>query len=388
MPAPLRLPRAVYAYFHRQWRNELTGCGKVLVWSIALSGLGTVSVQMPLYQLFCALVMLLAAASGACSLLRPKVAMFVTLPARATAGASVAGRATLTNRRRWLPAFDVCVGFYDLPDGFAPTPETVAVPYLPAGGTAEATFTLRPTRRGRVDLPPLRAWSTFPFHIGRGGGRTGRTVGSLLVRPAFARLDRFPLPAGGGRGDGGAAAGRREGHSPEFLGNRELLPGEHAVRLDARAWARTGRPIVRQYREENPAGVAVLFDPRTAPPERGSASPERFEAAVSRAAAACEAVGRGGGELVLFAAGSDLHRFRPGAGRAALDAALDALAVVSPLDPEGAGDPFAGADLWAGLNDAAAVALVTADGPASPALLRRLAAGGRRVLSVPGGTNP
>ena len=381
MRALFRLPSAVYGYFHRQWRNELTGCGKALVWCIALSGIGTVSVQMPLYQAFCALVMLLAAASGACSLLRPKVTMTVALPERAVAGVPVAGRATLTNTRR-VPAFDVCVGFYDLPEQFAAPPETVAVSYLPAGGTAGATFALRPLRRGRWELPPLRAWSTFPFHIGRGGGRTGHPAGTLLVRPAFAPIDRLPIPAGGGRGGGGGDAGRREGHSAEFLGNRELLPGELGVRLDARAWARTGRPVVRQYREETPAGVAVVFDPRVAE----GAPPERFEAAVSRAAAACEAVGRNAGELTLFAAGSEVRRFRPGAGRGALESALDALAVVVPWEPDRGGDPFAGAaGLWSGLGEVAAVVLITADAAPRGALLARLGAGGRTVLSVPGG---
>ncbi len=378
MPAPLRLPKLAYEYFQRQWRNELTTCGKALVWSIALSGIGTVSVQMPLYQAFCALVMLLAVASGACSLLRPKVAMTVSLPERATAGTPIVGRATLTNRRR-VPAFDVCVGFYDLPAAFGPVPEEVATPYLPAKGTAEATFTLRPLRRGRYALPPLRAWSTFPFHIGRGGGRTGHPVGELLVRPSFTPLDRLPLPAGGGRGVGGGESGRREGHSAEFLGNRDLLPGELGVRLDARAWARTGRPVVRQYREEHPAGVAVVFDPRTAE----GTPPDRFEAAVSRAAAACEAVGRNGGNLVLFAAGADVHRFRAATGRAALETAWDALAVVAPAEP--GEDPFAGSSLWSWLEDAAAVALVSANDAVGGTLVRRLGAGGRTVLSAPGG---
>ncbi|QDT16169.1 DUF58 domain-containing protein [Alienimonas californiensis] len=378
MLALLRLPKVVYDYFQRQWRNELTVCGKALVWCIALSGIGTVSVQMPLYQAFCALVMLLAVASGACSLLRPKVTMDVLLPERATAGSPVVGRATLTNRRR-VPAFDVCVGFYDLPNEFAPTAETVAVPYLPGKGTAEASFTLRPRWRGRYELPPLRAWSTFPFHIGRGGGRTGQAIGSLLVRPRFHPLDRLPLPAGGGRGGNGGESGQREGHSAEYLGNRDLVPGELGVRLDARAWARTGRPVVRQYREERPAGVAVVFDPRCSP----DAPPERFEAAVSRAAAVCEAVGRNGGDLVLFAAGAEVCRFRGGTGRAALETALDALAVVEPADPRS--DPFAGPALWAGLDEVAAVALIASDDAAPGALAARLGAGGRTVISTPGG---
>ena len=342
----------------------------MLVWCIALSGVGTVSVQMPLYQAFCALVMLLAVASGACSLLRPKLTLAPAPPARATAGAAAEGTVTLTNRRRWLPAFDVCVGFYDLPDAFAETPEAVAVPYLPAGATATAAFVLRPVRRGRHELPPLRAWSTFPFSIGRGGGRRGAAVGSLLVRPAFESLASFPLPAGGGRGDGGTDAGNRPGESPEFLGNRELLPGEHARRLDVRAWARTGRPVVRQYREERPAGVALLLDPR------GDAPPERFEAAVSRAAAVAEAVGRGGGALVAFACGGPVVRFRPGDARFAAGAVLDALALAEPS----ARDPFAGGDLWAALRHASAAVVVTTGGPADPGLARRLGAGGRSVL--------
>ncbi|NNJ26715.1 hypothetical protein LzC2_28060 [Planctomycetes bacterium LzC2] len=159
------------------------------------------------------------------------------------------------------------------------------------------------------------------------------------------------------------------------------------MRLDARAWARTGRPVVRQYREERPAGVAVVFDPRTSAATSGTAADDRFEAAVSRAAAACEAVGRNGGDLALFAAGREVHRFR-GAGRAALDTALDALAVAAPVDPHD-GDPFADPAFWSGLEVVAAVVLITADaaggeGSTRGALIRRLGAGGRIVLSTPG----
>ena len=385
--AVLRLPLAVYGYFARQWQDDLTTGGKALVWCIALSGVGTVSVQMPLYQAFCALVMLLAGASGACSLLRPRVDMAHALPPRATAGGRVEGTVTLTNRRRLLPAFDVCVGFYDLPDGFGEVPERVVCPYLPAGATVTVPVELRPLRRGRHPLPPLRAWSTFPFHVGRGSSRKGEAAGSLLVRPAFTPLADFPIPGGGGRGDGGADAGTRAGESPEFLGNRELLPGEHARRLDVRAWARTGKPVVRQFREEHPAGVAVLLDPRidgADPAERA----ERFEAAVSRAAAVADAVGRGGGALALFADGAAVRRFRPGDARGAADAVLDDLALTRPVFPDepapghpAAADPFAGGELWGGLADVSAVALVSA-GPPDAGLVKRLSAGGRRVLAV------
>ena len=374
--AALRLPLAVYGYFARQWRNDLTDGGKALVWCIALSGVGTVSVQMPLYQTFCALVMLLAVASGACSVLRPRVTLAHDLPARATAGGIVTGPVTLTNRRRFLPAFDVCVGFHDLPDAFAEVPERVVCPYLPAGARATVPVELRPVRRGRHPLPPLRAWSTFPFHVGRGTSRRGEAAGSLLVRPAFRPMGDLPIPGGGGRGEGGADAGARAGESPEFLGNRELLPGEHARRLDVRAWARTGRPVVRQFREERPAGVAVLLDPR------GEPGPG-FEAAVSRAAAAADAVARGGGALALFSDGTGRLRFRPGDARGAAGAVLDELALARPVPAAECPDPFGGPGVWGSLDDVSAVVLVSA-GPPDAGLLARFEATGRRALPLPG----
>ena len=386
--AVLRLPLAVYGYFARQWQDDLTTGGKALVWCIALSGVGTVSVQMPLYQAFCALVMLLAGASGACSLLRPRVDMAHALPPRATAGGRVEGTVTLTNRRRLLPAFDVCVGFYDLPDGFAEVPGAGRLP-VPAGG-------------GDGDGPPSNsarcaAAGTRCRRCGRGARSPSTSAAAVRAkarrrgacwcgrRSRRWRTSRSPAAAGGATA--GRDAGTRAGESPEFLGNRELLPGEHARRLDVRAWARTGKPVVRQFREEHPAGVAVLLDPRidgADPAERA----ERFEAAVSRAAAVADAVGRGGGALALFADGAAVRRFRPGDARGAADAVLDDLALTRPVFPDepapghpAAADPFAGGELWGGLADVSAVALVSA-GPPDAGLVKRLSAGGRRVLAV------
>ena len=193
----------------------------------------------------------------------------------------------------------------------------------------------------------------------------------MLVRPAYVPLHDLPIPGGGGRGEGGADAGARVGESPEFLGNRELLPGEHARRLDVQAWARTGKPVVRQFREEHPAGVAVLLDPRGEPGDR-------FEAAVGRAAAAADAVGRSGGALALFADGAAVRRFRPGDARGAVDAVIDDLALAEPF---GGGDPFASGEVWGALADVSSVILVSAGG-VDAGLVKRLSAAGRTVLCV------
>ena len=363
-------PLRVYDYFRWQWKHELTAGGKTLVYAIALTGMGTVSVQLPIYQAFCALVVLLATSAGVGSLFRPTVGLEPDLPERGTAGVPLSGPVRVTNRSRFRPAFDLHVGFYDLPDAFEAPPERVAIDQLSPGESAAATVAFTPRSRGIWELPPLRAYSSFPFRVARGGW-SKTALPPLLVRPSFTPLDRLDLPAGGGRHAGGNALSNRVGNSPEFLGNREYVPGEPVRRLDVRAWARTGEPVVREFQEEQRPRVAVLLDTRGEPGEA-------FERAVSRAAAAAEAVVRGSSALAVFGAGDRVLRFAGGRGPSLLGDVLDLLAAVQPRTG-GPLDPIP-AEFTAALRDVGTVVLVGVD--PDPGRVRRVTAADVAVITL------
>ncbi len=125
------------------------------------------------------------------------------------------------------------------------------------------------------------------------------------------------------------------GHSPEYVGNREYTSGEPVRRLDFKAWARTGKPVVREYQEEYYCRIALVLD--TYVPyklAKGEAHPP-FEAAVSLTAAISDALDLDEYLIDLFAAGPEFHVFRTVGGSNRLDAVLDILAAidVSPDNP-------------------------------------------------------
>jgi len=323
-------------YFWRQWRDELTPAGKIAVWGICVTGMGTVSVLMPIYQLFFALVMLLGVAATVGYILRPQVAIIGDFPDHGTAGRPLTATFTLKNVRR-VPAYDVGLNFLGLSDAFATDLDRDLIPRLGAGESAAIPVTITPRRRGRYQLPELRAYSTFPFYLGR-SGKSGKTVSPLVVVPGFEPISALSMPIGSRYQPGGIALTSHVGESPEYVGNREYVPGEPIRRLDFRAWARTGRPVVREYQEEYYCRVALVLDTFVPPGRRQTGRGfDELEAAISLTAAVAEFLSGGEHIIDFFAAGPELHVFRSGRHTAHFENVLEILSGVEACRD----DPFA-----------------------------------------------
>jgi uncharacterized protein (DUF58 family) len=323
-------------YFWRQWRDELTPAGKIAVWSICVTGMGTVSVNMPIYQLFFALVMLLGVAATVGYFLRPHVAIIGDFPDHGTAGRPLTAMFTLKNLRR-MPAYDIGLNFLGLSDAFATELDRELIERLGAGESAAIPVTITPLRRGRYQLPELRAYSTFPFYLGR-SGKSAKAVSPLVVVPGFEPISALSMPIGSRYQPGGIALTSHVGESPEYVGNREYVPGEPIRRLDFRAWARTGRPVVREYQEEYYCRVALVLDTFIPPGRRQSGRGfDDLEAAISLTAAIAEFLSGGEHLIDLFAAGPELHVFRSGRHTAHFENVLEILSGVEACRD----DPFA-----------------------------------------------
>lgn len=370
----------IVRHLWRQWRDELTPAGKIVVWGICVTGLGTVSVLMPIYQVFFGLVTLLSVAATAGVLFRPHVRITGEFPDRATAGRPLTGMFGVRNLGR-LPAYDVGLHVLGLPEAFEAELDRNLVPRLGPGEAATIPVTLTPKRRGRYQLPDLRAYSTFPFYLGR-SGKAAKPVAPLLVLPSFEPLAGLTLPVGTRYQPGGIALTSHVGESPEYIGNREYVYGEPIRRLDFRAWARTGRPVVREYQEEYYCRIALLLDTFVAPHRRaGPAGFEDLEAAISLTAAVAESLSGGEYVIDLFAAGPELHVFRSGRHTAHFDDVLDILAGVEPCRT----DPFASlgpavADELTRISTAVVVLLDWT--PSRRRLLEQIAESGCRLKTI------
>jgi len=317
-----------YRYLRFLWTFRFTAGGKWLIAGLMLSGvLGSATVEVPIYQVFCALFALLCVDRIAGFLLRPKLDVLGSFPEKATVGQVVRAQYTLVNRGR-LTAYDLGLRFFRLPKNFQSVDPEVTLGHLHPGESLSTTIRLNPIRRGLHTLLRPRAYSTFPFNFAR-DGRSRAEEPSVLVLPHFSPIDELDIPVGSRYQPGGIALTSNVGESPEYIGNREYVPGDSIRRVDHRSWARLARPVVREYQEEYYCRVALVLDtfvPRGRKPARDG-FPD-LEAAISLSASVADALSRGEYLIDLFAAGPELYVFRAGRHTAHFENILEIVACV------------------------------------------------------------
>jgi uncharacterized protein (DUF58 family) len=250
-----------------------------------------------------------------------------SFPRKASAGRTLRARFSVRNRSR-LPVYDLGAGYLNLPASLEPVDLDRTLPRIGAGETEDLTVGIHPARRGMYPLPPLRAFTTFPFNMLRCDRRVSG-LGSLLVLPSFHPLLSIDIPVGRRYQPGGIALSSNIGESPEYIGNRDYRPGDSMRHIDFRSWARLARPAVREYQEEYYCRVALILDTFVAPKRRkGRAGFPELEAAVSLSASVADVLSKGEYIIDIFAAGPDLYVFRAGRNIAHFDNILEILACV------------------------------------------------------------
>jgi uncharacterized protein (DUF58 family) len=324
-------------FFFLAWDYPFTRPGKLLIAGIAITALtGAVSKEAPIYQLCVALIVLELMASAVGSLLRwwnvfgwTRLSLRGRLPERVSAGQPLAATFTVTNAGR-LPTYDLSLGCFRAPRSWKIGRTQEMTPHLGSQQSIELTLRMTPLQRGLYNLPPIRLFTTFPFNLFR--NELGRCpTDPVLVLPRFHPLTRIRLDVGNRYQPGGLALTSHIGESPEYIGNRDYLPGDAARRIDFRSWARLAKPVVKEYQEEYYCRIALVLDTSIAPRRkpRRAGFPD-LEAAVSLSAAVADALSQGEYIIDIFAAGPELHVFRSGRHTAHFDNVLEILACVGP----------------------------------------------------------
>lgn len=317
-------------------RFKLTPYGRILVYLAFFAALGSITVEIPIYQMFCALFFLPAVVEGVGTFLRPRLEVRCQVPARGTVGVPLQGLISVQNRGDFT-AFDLMVGFFEIDRAIKHRDADRVVASLKSGGEAEIPFELVPSRRGQLTLGSALVHSTFPFNLMRFGG-TAIPLPVLTVIPSYESLDSCEVPLGHrGRPTHPAPLLGAKGDSPEYVGNREYVLGEPAVRLDFRAWARLGRPVVREYQDEYSFRMALILDTWQPPGRRARSEdhPTQLEAAVALAAAIAESIHAREIVIDLLVAGPEIYLFRSPQTGARFDSILEILSITegSPTDP-------------------------------------------------------
>jgi len=304
--------RKVYR-IDRALRRKLTPAGwLVAVLAVMTMVFGFNTREALIYQVFGLCVALLAVAALASARLSARLRVSRRLPIVATAGVPFDYSVTLHNEgtrtlqgcgvedllslpkadARLFVAYKVRAdrsrNFFDRLVGY---PRWVAfmrqalgarIPPAPldelvAGATRQARMTCTPLRRGVLRFEALRVARAEPLGLMK-AARSFALAETLVVMPRTYPVAPLRLPGTRRLQPGGVAFAGRIGDAEEFVSLRDYRAGDTPRRIHWKAWARTGRPVVKEYQDEFFVRHALVLD------SFGDGDSERFEAAVSIAA--------------------------------------------------------------------------------------------------------
>lgn len=249
------------AVFH-SWLFPITRHGKLLLCAFAFTALPAgISLDVPMYEVTVGVVCLLLVATGVGSWYRlVRTSISGGFPATVVSGEQLIGRVRVENRG-WVALFDVGAGCFLPPRVFQPVPDETVWSQIRPGEAPELTIQFRVEGRGRYRLPPVRAFTLFPFGIGRTEFARLPSA-SVLVLPRIPRVALNETAAPPGQADDQSQLRRGRSDATEYMGGREYVPGDEPRLIDHRAWARTGRLVVREWGVPAHRGRIVVLDTR------------------------------------------------------------------------------------------------------------------------------
>ena len=243
---------------------------------------------------------------------RPTLAEFVGIPEPGERERNWLDRTYAFYRWQWLVAKNRRAAVEEPP-----------CPALPPGGEADVSVELRPLRRGVLRFSGVTIACPDPFGLFQ-ALVTVPLPDSLLILPRRYALPPVPLPGTLKYQQGGVALASAIGESEEFVSLRDYRPGDPMRHVHWKSWAKTGKPIVKEFLDEFFVRHALILD--TFGDEAFS---EEFEEAVSVAASFACSVQTQESLLDLMFVGPQAYCFTAGRGLAHTEQMLEILAAVN-----------------------------------------------------------
>lgn len=211
------------------------------------------------------------------------------------------------------------------------TVKEVAVPLLATNQPAEVSVEFTPLRRGLVHFVGVTLARPDPLGLFR-ALRIVPLPQSMLILPKRYGLPPLALPGALKYQPGGVALATNIGQSDEFVSLRDYRRGDPLRHIHWRSWAKTGKPIVKEFEDEFFVRHALILDTFTERPHS-----EVFEEAVSVAASFACTVLTQESLLDLLFVGPQAYCFTTGRGLAHADQMLEILASVRPCHAQSFG---------------------------------------------------
>ena len=196
------------------------------------------------------------------------------------------------------------------------------VPPLPPRGEAEAIVELLPLRRGILHLTGVSLAQPDPLGLCR-ALRKFSAPQAVLILPKRYPLPPIALPGALRYQEGGVALAANVGRSEEFVALRDYRHGDPLRHIHWRSWAKTGKPIVKEFEDEFFVRHALVLDTFDNEPNS-----EILEEAVSVAASFACTVLTQESLLDLLFVGNQSYCFTAGRGLGQVDQMLEILASV------------------------------------------------------------
>jgi uncharacterized protein (DUF58 family) len=249
-----------------------------------------------------------------------------------------------TTRSQQIYVRDVPPTQFDLD----PTP-TLFTATLPPGAKQHLRYRVRPRERGDASFEDLHLRVDGPLHLVRRTWRCAQTAQAVRVYPGLRDLRRYDLLMRRGlEARPGAQRVRRPGASTEFERVRDYVPDDEFRRINWKATARRGQPMVNQFESERSQNLVVLLDAgrsmaalAEAPPDHtddDNAGPvlTKLDFALNSALVLAYVASQRGDRVALLAYADDVRAFvPPQRGRRALLATVQALYALraEPVEP-------------------------------------------------------
>ena len=186
----------------------------------------------------------------------------------------------------------------------------------------EFKMTLTPLRRGYVHFTSMTFARPDPFGLFNALYIVD-LPDKLLVLPKHYPIGEFSLSGSRKYQRGGVNLAMSVGDAEEFTSLREYRPGDSLRLIHWKSWAKTGKPVVKEFQDEFFVRHALILDTFT-----DQAFFDPFEAAVSVAASFANAKRSHEILLDLMFVGTQAYCFTSGRGLAHTDNLLEILACV------------------------------------------------------------
>ena len=198
-----------------------------------------------------------------------------------------------------------------------------------SGEAVRVSMSLVPQRRGVIRLSDLRVRLPDPFGLFQRCSKVESRGDTLVVLPRRYRLPDLELPGEARFQLGGEAVSNTTGQSGEFLGLRDYRSGDALRHIHWKGWAKTGRPIVKEFEDVCFPRYGLVLDHFA---EHGDN--DLFEESVSVAASFASASDTRGSLLDLMFVRNEAIVVKAGRGEARAEKLLEVLAAVEAESEE------------------------------------------------------